>query len=203
MSVCTCEIQKKQIALDFLNSANLWTWNLLSLQDMYAAGNTLRDIREVVPFRVEACNRSVRCCGVCTRMCRSRCVQDCLHRIYMWRQMVLNTPDDRKMYIPAAIKFVAFQKFETPEDMSLVVGEILSAKTNTQLRKYLDNVKDHPYKNSYEPMCALDPLTGKRMVDPSNGAIKFLHWPTSGLCPYCLPRVTVDRRYGKRTVGDL
>lgn len=179
-------------------------WNLMALKDMYEAGNSLAEISTVVPFRGGECPRTRRCCGDCVRQCYSRCVQDCLHRIWVWRKMVESTPEDERKRIPLAVRLIVNQEFESHRHMSWCVGEILSRKTNTQLKEYMEraglNDYTHPYRNDYGPMVQLDPNTGRRMVNPNTGEIKLVKWPESGLCPYCLPNVTIDRHYVKKEV---
>ena len=78
MSYCICprlpKEQYDQLVKLFVNDKE---WDLLKLQKMYLAGNSLESIMEVVPFRNDECTRTKRCCGVCTRRCHSRCIQDC------------------------------------------------------------------------------------------------------------------------------
>lgn len=179
-------------------------WNLMSLTDMADAGNTLADIEQVVPFRGGQCARTRRCCGDCVRQCYYRCVQDCLHRLWVWKQMVDSAPEAERDKIPLAVRLIVNQKFESHQQLSWCVGEILSRKTNAQLKAYMEhaglNNSTHPYRNDYGPTVELDPATGRRMVNPTTGEIKLLKWPKSGLCPYCLPNVTIDRHYIKKEV---
>ena len=207
MSICNCPIvdpeKQKTLVLDFLKSVQSNPkWNLLSLIDMYNSGNSMSSIEEVIPFRGGACNRSMRCCGMCTRICYTRCIQDCLHRLYMWRELVESTPSTEREKLPLNLRMIVSQKFETLEDLSWVVGEILSKHKNTELREYMKNAKignnNNPYKLDYSPKVDIDPITGRRRVDPITGELHILAWPTTGLCPYCLPNVTVDRRVYKR-----
>lgn len=176
-------------------------WNLLTLKDLYNKFGGMQVINETVPFRGGSCDRTRKCCGQCVRQCRTRCVQDCLHRLYMWNQAVISTPKYEQDRIPLAIRLIVNQKFETPQQLSWCVGEILSCRTNKAMAKHVDGDYDsHPYKNEYGPAVAIDPVTGKRMVNPITGEIKLLEWPESGLCPYCMPDVTVDTRYMKESV---
>lgn len=201
MNLCTCQPNDKKLTLEFLKSTDLTDWSLLSLQDMVSAGNTLEDLKQLIPFRSTLCNRTVGCCGECTRLCIHRCVQDCLHRIYVWRKLAETSP------VPKAIHYAINQKFDTPEDLALVVGEIISAKTNTKVREYLNHEEisyaDHPYKNDYASRIAVDPNTGKRIVNPDNGGFLVLKWPKTGLCPYCLPKSTIDRRRLKKHMDPM
>lgn len=197
MSICTCpsvpEDVQKQLIQNIIADPD---WNLLCLQDMYNAGNSLEDIAQVIPFRGGPCARSVRCCGQCTHQCYHRCIQDCLHRLYMWRHMVQNTPADR---VPLSIRLIVNQKFESLEDLSWVVGDIVSRKANAQLREFMKQEgmrpEENPYKMDYAPSEAIDPSTGRRAVNAQTGEIQIRRWPETGLCPYCLPNVLVDRRY--------
>lgn len=177
-------------------------WNFLSLQEMYLAGNDLEQIEEVIPFRSEECQRSRRCCGVCTRKCKYRCVQDSLHRVAMWRMLVESTPSTELQNLPLGIRLIARRHFDTPEELSLNVGEILSRSSNTKVKEYMENEnlrsEENPYKIDYAPQTALDPRTGRRIVNLTTGDIDIIPWPKSGLCPYCLPNNTIDRRYGPR-----
>lgn len=179
-------------------------WNLLSISDMANAGNSLAEISQVVPFRGGECPRTRRCCGDCVRQCYYRCVQDCLHRLWMWKTMVNNTPEADRDRIPLAVRLIVNQKFDSHRQLSWCVGEILSRKTNTQLKEYMERAGltnyTHPYRNDYGPQVELDPSTGRRMVNPITGQIKLLDWPKSGLCPHCLPNVTIDRHYTRKEV---
>lgn len=202
MSICCCpdtpksELQAMQKGL--LQDAE---WHLLSLQDMYRAGNTLQDITGVIPFRGGVCPRTMRCCGVCTRKCYHRCIQDCLHRLYMWRKLVENTPESERDQIPLNIRMIVTQQFESAEDLSWVVSEIIAQCANTKLKEYMNSEnlrpEENPYKIDYAPQVAIDPHTGKRIVNRDTGELQIRNWPESGLCPFCLPESTVDRRYLK------
>lgn len=202
MSRCVCPkvdaCTYEQLVQLFVNDKD---WDLLKLQDMYNAGNSLKSIMEVVPFRNSECTRTDKCCGVCTRRCHSRCIQDCLNRLYMWRQMVKATPASQYEQIPLAIRMIVEQDFETLYDLSWCVGEIISRNSNATLQKYMEEQKmypaENPYKLDYAPRYDVDECTGKRKVD-SSGRIQILEWPKSGLCPFCLPNVIIDRSVFRR-----
>ena len=118
--------------------------------------------------------------------------------------MVQATPEDERDRIPLAIRLIINQKFESHQQLSWCVGESLSRKTNVQLKEYMEqadlNNSTHPYRNDYGPEVAIDPSTGRRMVNPITGQIQLVEWPESGLCPFCLPNVTIDRHYVKKEV---
>lgn len=203
MGVCVCpkfsNKQYDQMVQTFIHSKD---WDLLQLQRMYNSGNSIQDIVQVVPFRNNECTRSSHCCGECTRRCHSRCMQDCLNRLYMWRTMVVTTPADRYEQIPLAIRMIVKQEFETLYDLSWCVGDIISRSYNSVLGNYMREQmmypSENPYKLDYAPMAELDETTGKQKVDPKTGLLHYLEWPKSGLCPFCLPKTTINRRYVNR-----
>lgn len=202
MSTCKCPDIPKELQETLVKSLlNDHEWSLLSLQDMANAGNSLEDIAQVVPFRGGPCVRSMKCCGQCTRQCNHRCIQDCLHRLYMWRKLYENTPATERELLPLNIRMIVSQQFDTHEELSWAVGEIISRKTNSKLKEYMTDAslrpEENPYKIDYAAQVEVDAETGKRIVDPGTGELHILEWPRSGLCPYCLPRVTVDRRFNR------
>ena len=216
VSVCDCPIvgidgiedsKQKQLVAGFLESLApdgayaKSGWSLLNLSDMARAGNDVRTISEVVPFRGGPCNRSMRCCGVCTRKCYTRCVQDCLHRLFMWQKTVENTPATEREKLPLNIRLIVNQKFESHAHMSWVVGEILSQSSNNSLKEYMKNEslrpEENPYKIDYAPQVKVDPHTGRRLCNPNTGELIVAEWPQTGLCPFCLPDVTIDGRTAK------
>ena len=202
MSRCICPVipleDYKVLEKIFVNDKD---WDLLKLQDMYNAGNSLNDIIKVVPFRTNECTRTSKCCGVCTRKCHTRCMQDCLNRLYMWRKMVESTPEDQRDRIPLAVRLIVKQEFETLYDLSWNIGEIISRNTNAELKTYMTENNmypaENPYKLDYSPRVDIDEDTGKRKVDPVSGLIKYLTWPQSGLCPFCLPKHSMSKKGGR------
>ena len=196
MSICICptlpETEYEGLVKALLNSHGIEEWNLLTLKDIYSSGNSL----EGIPFRKHACPRTRKCCAECTRRCPYRCVQDCLNRMYMWRQS-FNQPTSK---VPEALKLMVNQKFETAEDLATAVGEILSVSTNPQLKRYIESnhisSRTHPYKLDYEQDYRYDER-GRRVVNKTTGELSLNNWPESGLCPYCIPTNMIDRRYIK------
>ncbi|MCM1220254.1 MAG: hypothetical protein NC548_37770 [Lachnospiraceae bacterium] len=84
---------------------------------------------------------------------------------------------------------IAVQKFESWEELSWAVGEIISKATNPTLKEY--SHAEHPYKLNYEPSVELDER-GKKRANPLTGELSIVSWPKSGLCPFCLPNATVN-----------
>lgn len=217
MGVCNCPIaglngiddkEHEQRVNDFLKGLAAdgkladSGWSLLSITDIARAGNDLQTICDNVPFRGGPCARSIRCCGMCTRQCYHRCVQDCLHRLYMWKQSVVNTPSTEREKLPLNLRMIVTQSFGTHRQLSWVVGEIISRNTNSKLKEYMQHEalrsEENPYKINYAPQVEVDPHTGKRKCDPFTGELRILAWPRTGLCPFCLPDVLVDGRFARR-----
>lgn len=195
MSMCIyqpTETKSEQVLQMFMDDPD---WNLLRLTDLALTGSSLEVIKDSVPFREQLCKRTMKCCGVCTRQCKNRCLQDSLHRLYIWRKLVEASPESS---IPLGIRLIARQHFESIEALSWAVGEIISAKTNTEVRKYMERLQlcrsANPNKIDYAPQPALDESSGKRIVNSATGCIKFREWPETGLCPFCTPDNVMDRR---------
>lgn len=204
MSVCICpdvpKDKQQELVRNFLkglaDDGKLATsnWSLMSLKDLVDVGNTLEDI----PFRGGECSYTRKCCGTCTRKCYRRCIQDCLHRLWIWNQMVQSTPAEERDRIPLAIRLIVNQRFDNHRHLSWCVGEILNQSSNPAMKAYIKQTGERLGVNDYSPAVIIDPSTGRRMVDKTTGEIKLVDWPESGLCPYCLPRVTVDARFLRR-----
>lgn len=196
MGFCRYEFEPlwkhKKHVQEFLNSKwNSPEWSLLSLQDH-------PELVGEVPFRNDECTRTRRCCGMCTRLCRSRCLQDSLHRVRMWRATYYNTPPEERNKLPEWMHLLVTTNFTSGEQLSYTVGDILSRKTNPVVKEYMEREhlfsQQNPYKIDYAPIPEVDIATGKRIVDRSTGRLQIAEWPKSGLCPYCAPEISVDRR---------
>ncbi|MGN1229200.1 MAG: hypothetical protein ACI4T5_06035 [Prevotella sp.] len=78
------------------------------------------------------------------------------------------------------------------------MSEIISRSTNSSLKEYMKNAslrpEENPYKLDYAARVEIDPDTGRRMCNPDTGELVIAEWPKTGLCPYCLPNVTIDGR---------
>lgn len=204
---------------DMPNNGNgLLNWNL---NDLIPKGQPKlappkEELLTTVPFRNsrERCNVSLRCCGVCTRKCTQRCIQDCLTRMYMWARI----PEESqslavKMLLRQAEDWA--QSLKSTEgcnvdalcgNISWVIGNMLSRKTNTEIENYMNEnglqVYQNPLKMDYSPRVIeeVDEETQryKRKVDPETGDIMYMNWPESGMCPFCLPAIQKDLRSAKK-----
>ena len=168
-----------------------------------------------VPFRVIGCTHGLTgCCGNCTQTCSARCVQDIMHRIFMMcsnlasgRTTAAEEPLAVQLLLRTASDFNSnanskAQESRRYEALTEAITSIISPKYNPALRRTMHELGiENPYKYNYAPAydTAYSHEKGKwvRQVDKETGIIKLLEWPTSGLCPYCLPRATINKRYAK------
>lgn len=217
MSYCNCpqvpREQQEALLESFIKGAGT-DWNLLKLQELYQVYKQAdpsmtveafkQEISSTIPFRGGPCSRSLKCCAMCTRQCRTRCIQDCYNRVHMWRTMLSSTPEEQQ---PLALK-LAVASVDAAKDLetiSWVVGDVLSRKTNSSLREYMKNAglrpEENPYKLDYAPQCevSISEKTGKsiKKTAPGTGEVLIRHWPSSGLCPFCLPAITTKRKPGR------
>lgn len=173
---------------------------LLRLQDICRDnGINLADIAEVrfelsrlVPFKLAYCNANLRCCGQCMKRCTKRCVQDVIYRFWM----MLQGPE-KNVYTIAA-KGLLRRESITYEQIRLLVEDQLCVKTHKQLKEYSENFHnlsgflENPYRYDYEPQKIKD--ARGVVVDEITHEIALQNWPSTGLCPYCLPSRMVVRR---------
>ncbi len=208
MSYCTCpqvpREQQERLLEQFLTSETRIDWELLKLQKLYESQQPMevsdfkKLLEETLPFRGSPCNRSLKCCSVCTRQCTTRCIQDCLNRVWMWRKQ-LEYQDNPTL----ALIVQSVDATNDPEAISWIVGDVLNAQKNSKLKEYMQNAnlrpEENPYKLDYSPQyeTEISPRTGKAHKKKAPGTGKYLirPWPESGLCPYCLPQATHARRY--------
>lgn len=191
MSYCSyknTDSEQHDAAVKMFLSTDYTTWDLLSLQQVYAAGNSIEDIRQIFPFRNSKCSRSKKCCGLCTRRCKDRCLQDCLHRLHMWKMLYDSTKEEEREHLPLGIRMIVLKKFETGEELSWAVGEILSCNSNTNVKEYMKNARLYPYENPYKLDYAPQVVVNRDASRRNNALV--LQWPVTGLCPFCVPKST-------------
>ena len=140
-----------------------------------------------IPFRVKPCAYGIQiCCGMCTRTCDSRCVQDILHRSYLYLSQQEGNIEDWPAVLKALHTAITFPLSHKQIDMGLVsiIGLHYNSELLERMRSYgvanKNRYVQHPHKFNYAPRYVED-------VDPESGFIKLLDWPGSGLCPFALP----------------
>ena len=173
--------------------------NLLALKEHPLARtgniNYIRScIQDEIPFKPKECVYMLSCCGVCSRYCYHRCIQDILH----------------KLYIKAYNIYAGIIPYEKASVISRVSYDVLmNSKTNYQtllevLYSFATYMWDEEredegfdmdnYKYDYAPRTEVttDCIGRDRKIcNPETGEVIFSNWPESGMCPYCIPRVLV------------
>jgi hypothetical protein len=150
-----------------------------------------------VSFRKEPCEFApTGCCGGCTRRnCSVRCPQDVINRAYLLCGNILWATEDEKeqRYQEAPFKVKMIYKELTSDQpryfaIDSMVRECLT--TDAQLDYSPQKVYEE-YYDSKRNKWGIRPR-----VNPDTGELLLLHWPRSGMCPFCLPVVLADmRRY--------
>ena len=147
---------------------------------------------EDIPFRSDRCESAfTSCCGGCTIVgCPRRCPQDVIYRAYLMCGNILWASGEEakaqrfeQSPLPARMMYLELTS-EHPRYFAVKAMVDESLRADSQL--------DYSPQMEYEEH--FDSKKGEWMirpkVDPETGDILFLRWPKSGVCPYCLPKVT-------------
>ena len=137
-------------------------------------------IQEEIPFRPTPCAKIVNCCGLCTVKCLHRCVQDTYQRLY-------------EVVFPLHI---GAQKIEeVPADVRAAYKTMLDPRTTYEelvetVNAFIDR-KDEYYANYSCEEVYYQTKNGpyRKKTDPETGEVIMYNWPSSGMCPFCVPRV--------------
>lgn len=156
---------------------------------------------DLIPFKLKNCVYLFKCCGDCIQFCPHRCVQDVLHRYYLWCNNCYLGYDS-----PRDIQIMTKKLMDprvTYDDLLSMMYDKISPVKNKRLAKDLkEEVYDeNPYLLNYEPITTghISP-TGRfvKDYDPDTGLYNIIQWPDSGLCPYCSPDATMRLKPGRR-----
>ena len=220
--ICCARIQDKftEERLDqFVKEPAIQLRNLPRTYAHVLDGMSAYDIREMfyesdVPFKVEPCVRgNITCCGTCMTQCYHRCPQDVLYRAYLICGYLLDSPEDAFQERWENSSFAARMLYKELTSSSpsykrvmYSVREYISRVRNKELKMRIrtEGMTDNPNKMSYAPTFAYEVRRIKLpngdydvryipKADPNTGELAMLHWPASGVCPYCIPYGTVDR----------
>lgn len=166
-------------------------------------------------YRAAGCNRARRCCCTCTKLCAHRCLHDCFVRLWLWKRELdslgvatslaqlaqpaqaaqLGEKERSTRLVSAASPYFATQcavlnVYTSYRQLSQVIGSTVSARMNTYIREAQARGGTNLNAMDYSMQLKLN-AKGKPIADPDTGKLEVLHWPQSGLCPFCLP----DRSY--------
>ena len=192
---------------------------MMNLRSRYDGTEDIMDIRRElidshIPFRHNACPRGLMvCCGFCSHQCRGRCPQDVMFRAHLYTDLI---DPERLSEYPYIIQ--CLYKEMHPEEgepqyvkIKVLIMEILDPQRNPDLERWLiehDSI-DNPNRLDYAPATEYieriirlpngeEDLKVQKKVDPKTGNVCLVEWPRSGVCPFCWPNHTTDRR---RTAG--
>lgn len=147
------------------------------------------------PFRLTYCSRGhSKCCGACTQLCSTRCLYDCMVRLYQ----VLDEDPQHVKPITKIVYMLVTDPSATPEQYALMVAQLVNgwfhADDRHELR--LQGIMENPHKMNYAPRPVYLPGTFIKATDEDTGRIEHMEWPASGMCPYCLPMTTRNKGRG-------
>ena len=177
---CNCPIQRSMKIADVNEyvkregAQSLLRWNKARL-------TPARALMEQIPFRPRECTtEKAACCGNCTASCQWRCVQDCLHRSYMYLALLKDVPTEKLRPEMIALReaFSATPARIEYEPLVKLIQKIIR----------VDKEVSKGHKFNYAPL-ELDE------VDPRTGFKYLQEWPASGLCPFCRP---IQRQYVRK-----
>lgn len=194
-------------------------WQLRNLGETFKdeiVGQDIYDIREFfhdsqIVFRYRGCPRStLLCCGSCMRVCKSRCSQDVLNRAFLLCANIIYASEgdkaERYKQAGTAIQFLYDEMVsEVPKyfAISAMLIDIISPVFNKELERIIGEQygnEDSPYRMDYAPVIEYESTSDgryRKKVDIESGEVSVLHWPRSGMCPFCLPTGLSDRRRKK------
>lgn len=180
----------------------------LSMCDDFNIVNSQPQLRPL-QYRTLGCKRGMSCCCNCTIACDRRCLHDCFIRLWFWAQELKGLGVD---FEPGArllpltnLHFATQCTLMTIctgyRHLTRMVNGLITGRNNPVIRDLYQREGTNPGKMDYSQQLQLT-ADGKIIADPVTGHLKIRAWPESGLCPYCLPRRSVDNRKRKKRVGE-
>lgn len=190
--------------------------NLVKTYGERLSGRPIYDIREFfhdsqIPFRWKGCPRgSLGCCGSCTAKCSDRCPQDILTRAYLQCAYIFNNPERFKEAPTLAQALHMELTSDTPRYFTIreMVQEHIRFGSTGPVDGEIYVSKDNPCTCDYAPVIEYEVIPGtskttRKKVNVETGEVAVMHWPRSGLCPFCLPVGLTNRRRCKRSLRDI
>lgn len=180
---------------------NLLALKKLGYKDVYHARAMMMD---EVPFKLKICRSGMACCGICTRRCDYRCVQDVIHKLYMKAACIYTGAlafEDADIASREAYKALTNPNtnYETLVDIVNSIYVKAGGKLSEENRCNRDLSHDDldRYMYEYAPIALARPNAAGAMLrerNPETGEVLLLEWPETGLCPFCIPRTTYIRK---------
>lgn len=150
-----------------------------------------------ISFKKEFCESAPSgCCGGCThKNCSIRCPQDVINRAYLICGNIFWSPEDEKSRryeeSPFYVKMM-YKELTSEHPRYFAIDSMVRECLN--INAQLDYSPQKEYEEYYDFKKNTWGIRPK--VNPDTGEILLLHWPRSGMCPFCLPAVLADmRRY--------
>ena len=196
-------------------------WWLQKLPETFKGqieGKHITDIREFfqysdIPFRRKMCVRgNMACCGSCMRECKSRCAQDVLNRAYLFCASIIHAPSgfqgERYKSAETSVQLLYSELisdlpkyFVIAEMIMHMISPIHNKKLEREIAEIYGN-EDSPQRLNYAPTIEYELVPGtkpeeqrwRKKVNVESGEVSILHWPRSGMCPFCLPTGLSERR---------
>lgn len=159
------------------------------------------ELQEVIPTKGKACGYFGNCCGWCTRTCHQRCVVDILLRCYMLYISAKNVSEDQRDSVQRNIISTIEDPDVTYHSLNMLISSIIDTTKNTELNRRIVEYGQNPYKFDYSPTVLWEQVSEKKWLRKWNketGDIEYIHWPESGMCPFCIPRVNFRRATGRK-----
>lgn len=204
---------------EFVKRTTIQLRNLLVTYKGVVDDMDIYDIREMfqesdVPFRYKGCSRgNLTCCGTCMFKCPGRCPQDVMYRAYLLCGHLLDAPEgtfEERWNNSSATSRMMYKELTSEHPRFKVVLNILednfSIRSNKNLRATMLNGEsaDNPNKLNYAPTFAYEQRVIKLpngdqdvkyipKANPETGDFQILHWPRSGVCPFCIPCGIINR----------
>lgn len=180
----------------------------LSMCDDFNIVNSQPQLRPL-QYRTLGCKRGMSCCCNCTIACDRRCLHDCFIRLWFWAQELKGLGVDFEpgaRLLPLTNPHFATQCTLMTictgyRHLTRMVNGLITGRNNPAIRDLYQREGTNPGKMDYSQQLQLT-ADGKIIADPVTGHLKIRAWPESGLCPYCLPRRSVDNRKRKKRVGE-
>lgn len=195
--------------------------NLSNTYKNQIQNQTIYDIREFfhdskIPFRWRGCVYGhMVCCGSCTHKCNQRCPQDVLTRAYILCANIFSARTDQEKieYLKRASMTSQMLYAEltatTPKYFAVyeMINEWIASGAAGPVEGEIFEPKNNPYRYDYAPVIEYEAIPNilgaiRKKVDTETGEVAVMHWPRSGLCPFCLPVGLTNRRRVKRPLRD-
>ena len=206
--LCCCIPQPHITSQDIKEMVQDESKQMFNLRERYTGEEDIMDIRRElldshIPFRFRLCPfGSMACCGYCQKRCTKRCPQD-----VMFRARVLTAGVTPETMPKQTYAIQCLYKELHPADGEIVYAHVHDLVNDIvyQLGKEGKDKDHEEYRLDYAPEFEYterlirrpngeEEIRISKKVDPKTGNISIVHWPRSGVCPFCWPTHVVDQR---------